>query len=389
MKEITRRDLQSMDAPADGWYIIEAAGDHPKDVTLTNGSRVEIMQHLTPAVLARVVAAGVPPEGLLIDQDHLSRSLGNTTEAMGWVRELAMCEGDMAARIEWSSVGMELVSGRVYKHFSTVYTAPSPREIAAGAMEPAYLLELALTNKPNNWRGQPPITNSLGAAVRGLTNDHRPMTIGSKAETPAPQAPNLINGQLSMVNGQSPTSNIQNQKDFQPPQGAEAEPQTQTNTQTMQYNPELLALLGLADGATDEEVLTAVRALKEGADAAAEAEAEALVNSEEAKEGVELSEEEKKECREEVVTNRARGLRYTSMLCQNKRLSKAPAAGAVTNRYAGAGRTPALTNRKSPQAAEQAICNRANEIIAERARNGQKMSWWTAVSQARLENPNK
>lgn len=204
------------------------------------------------------------------------------------------------------------------------------------------------------------------------------------ADLPAADAPQAPSSQI-----QNPTSNIQNQKDFQPPQGAEAEPQTQTNTQTMQYNPELLALLGLADGATDEEVLTAVRALKEGADAAAEAEAEALVNSEEAKEGVELSEEEKKECREEVVTNRARGLRYTSMLCQNKRLSKAPAAGAVTNRYAGAGRTPALTNRKSPQAAEQAICNRANEIIAERARNGQKMSWWTAVSQARLENPNK
>ncbi|MCH5285256.1 MAG: hypothetical protein J1E42_06615 [Akkermansiaceae bacterium] len=353
MKEITRKDLQSMDAPADGWYIIEAAGDHPKDISLTDGSRVEIMQRLTPEVLARVAAAGVPPEGLFIDQDHLSHNLGNTTEAMGWVRELAMCEGDMAARIEWSSVGMELVSGRVYKHFSTEYAAPRHREIAAGVMEPDYLRGLALTNKPNNWRGQPPITNR-------------------KAETPAPQAP---------------SSQIQNQKDFQPPQGAEAK--TQTNTQTMQYNPELLALLGLADGATDEEVLTAVRALKDGADAAAEAEAEALVNSEEAKEGVELSEEEKKECREEVVTNRARGLRYTSMLCQNKRLSKAPAAGAVTNRYAGAGRTPALTNRKSPQAAEQVICNRANEIIAERARNGQKMSWWTAVSQARLENPNK
>lgn len=359
-----------MDAPADGWYIIEAAGDHPKDISLTDGSRVEIMQHLTPAVLARVVEAGVPPEGLFIDKDHLSHNLGCTTEAMGWVRELAMCRGDMAARIEWSSVGMELVSGRVYKHFSTEYTPPNTREIAAGEMEPGFLIGLALTNKPNNWRGQPPITNSA--------ERHASFDPGACAGYTMEDA-----AEMGLLKKDKP-------EDFTPPtHGAEAEPQTQNNTQTMQYNPELLALLGLADGATDEEVLTAVRALKEGADAAAEAEAEALVNSEEAKEGVELSEEEKKECREEVVTNRARGIRYTSMLCQNKRLSKAPAAGAVTNRYAGAGRTPALTNRKSPQAAEQVICNRANEIIAERARNGQKMSWWTAVSQARLEEPNK
>lgn len=137
-------------------------------------------------------------------------------------------------------------------------------------------------------------------------------------------------------------------EDFTPPaHGAEAEPQTQTNTQTIQYNPELPALLGLADGATDEEVLTAVRALKEGADAAAEAEAEALVNSEEAKEGVELSEEEKKECREEVVTNRARGLKYLRLLVNSKRPTATPAPRRYADNSTPAARA-ALANR-TPQ----------------------------------------
>lgn len=345
MKTIERTDLQSMDTPADGWYIIEAAGQHPKHITLTNGSSVELMQNLTPEVLGRVADAGVPPEGLLIDQDHLSRSIENPTEAMGWVRELALCQGDLAARIEWSSVGLELVKGRVYKHFSTVYPAPDPQEIAAGKMEPNCLLELALTNKPNNWQGQPPITNSRDSNVQ--------------------------------LHSSSPLSPLKN--------GSEEGNNTTQDTQNMQYNPELLALLGLADGATDDEVLARVRALKEGADAAAEAEADALVNSEEAKEGVELTEEEKKECREEVVTNRARGIRFTSMLCQNKRLTKATSTSASAQRYAGNGRTPAITNRKADENDEIAVCNRANEIINTAARNGQKMNWWTAVSQARIE----
>lgn len=112
MKEITRKDLNNPETPGDGWYIIEAAGQHPHG---------EIMQNLTPEVLARVAAAGVPPEGVPVDKDHMSLQQDKTTEAMGWVRELALCEGNLAARIEWTPPGLALVQGKVYKHFSTVF----------------------------------------------------------------------------------------------------------------------------------------------------------------------------------------------------------------------------------------------------------------------------
>ena len=56
MKEITQNELNSPEAPGDGWYIIEASGQHPHG---------EIMQNLTPAVLARVAAAGVPDLSLV------------------------------------------------------------------------------------------------------------------------------------------------------------------------------------------------------------------------------------------------------------------------------------------------------------------------------------
>lgn len=53
--------------PGDGWFIIEAAGQHA-----TRRGEVEFTQNLTPEVLAGIVEAGVPSEGLPIDRDHLS-----------------------------------------------------------------------------------------------------------------------------------------------------------------------------------------------------------------------------------------------------------------------------------------------------------------------------
>lgn len=330
---IAPADLQPLDNPGDGWYIIEAAGEFPT-VAAVDDDKVTVTQRLTPEVLERVAEAGVPPEGLLIDRDHLSRDNDNPTEAMGWVRELGMCEGNLAAKIEWTSIGHELISGKVYKHFSTVYPIEED-EVRAGVVEPKQLLELALTNRPNNAVGQPPITNR---------------------ETPLP-----------------------------PGNPAPAEPNEQTQP-NMTYPNELLALLGLADGATDDEVLAAVQALKQGADAAAEAEAESVVNSTEAEEGAVLNEEEKKECKEEVLANRAHGLKYTRLLCQNKALiNRQTAQTAGVRKYAGNGKMPVIANRKTADEAERAVTNRAQEIISQARTAGRKVNYWTAVAQARNE----
>ncbi len=329
---IAAADLQPLDTPGDGWYIIEAAGEFPTVAKLGDEDR-PVTQRLTPEVLERVAEAGVPPEGLLIDRDHLSRDNDKPTEAMGWVRELAMCEGNLAARIEWTSIGHELISGKVYKHFSTVYPIEE-EEVRAGALEPKRLLELALTNRPNNAEGQPPITNR---------------------ETPLP------------------TGN-----------SAPAEPNEQEPNMT--YPNELLAALDLAEGATDDDVLAAVQALKQGADAAAEAEAESVVNSTEAEEGAQLNEEEKKECKEEVLANREHGLKFTRLLCQNKALmNRQTAQTAGVRKYAGNGKTPVIANRKGVDETERAVTNRAQEIIANARNNGRKVNYWTAVAQARNE----
>lgn len=330
MKTIAEADLQPATTPGDGWYIIEAAGAHARRVKDT-----ELVQQLTPDALAAVAAAGVPAEGLPIDRDHLSLDAENSSEAMGWVRELAMCGSDLAARIEWTSLGLPLITGRVYKHFSTVYPPPTAEQLASGTYVPRKLIGLALTNQPNNKTGQPPITNR---------------------ELPTPT--------------------------------------TTTETTPTMFSPEILAALGLPEGATEAEVLAKVQELKQNAEiantavkAAEAAEAEAVINAAEKENGVELSPEEKTEAKEQIITNRAHGLKYVGLLCRDKRpvTNRAESAEPVANTRRYAGKTP-LTNRSTPADPEQAIANRAQQLCDEARAAGKHLGYFTAVEKARAEH---
>ena len=465
MKTITETDLQPATAPGDGWYIIEAAGKHA-----TRVEDAELVQQLTPEVLAAVAAAGVPAEGLPIDRDHLSLDAENSTEAMGWVRELAMCGGNLAARIEWTSLGLPLIEGRVYKHFSTVYPAPSEAQLEAGVYEPAQLIGLALTNQPNNREGQPPITNKCNQYHH---DPGCPDAEGGSASSDADDAPDSSrrNGEdeeadempedadeatqerymeaSSMASagvdreeifavtgvdvgktdidreyedmvaagaderaiykqtgidprryekrrakrraarsaGQKPAV-ANSAEDFSEGKVPEEANKKTTEQEPTMISPELLGALGLAEGATEQEVLAAVQALKEQAEVAntaakqAEAaEAEAVINAAEKEAGVELSDEEREEAKQQIITNRKHGLKYVGLLCRDKR--------AVTNtasterRYAG--KTP-LANRTTPADPEQAIANRAQQLCDEARAAGKPLGYFTAVEKARAEH---
>lgn len=455
MKTIATSDLQPATTPGDGWYIIEAAGEHA-----TRVEDAELTQRLTPEVLAAVAAAGVPAEGLPIDRDHLSLDAENSTEAMGWVRELAMCGRNLAARIEWTSLGLPLITGRVYKHFSTVYPAPSAEQLAAGVYEPARLIGLALTNQPNNREGQPPITNkcnqyahdpgcpdaeggSAGTQDADLddTPDEMPEGADEATQERYMEASSMASAGVDREEifavtgvdvgktdidreyedmvaagaderaiykqtgidprryekrrakrraarsaGQKPAV-ANSAEDFSEGKVPEEANKKTTEQEPTMFSPELLAALGLAEGATEQEVLAAVQALKEQAEVAntaakqAEAaEAEAVINAAEKEAGVELSDEEREEAKQQIITNRKHGLKYVGLLCRDKR--------AVTNtasterRYAG--KTP-LANRTAPADPEQAIANRAQQLCDEARAAGKPLGYFTAVEKARAE----
>ena len=207
---------------------------------------------------------------------------------------------------------------------------PDAEQVASGVYTPTHLIGLALTNQPNNKEGQPPISN------RGLAENQ--------------------------------------------------------DNKTMDYPAELLAALGLAEGASDEEVMGAVDALNKrvadaeaaGAAAAADAEADKLVNQEEKETGAVLNEEERKEVKEQIVANREHGLKYMKLLCNSKRPQQAQTAPAEQpRRYADRSEVKPVANRMTD--GEQSIANRAKEICAEARKAGKPIDYYTGLKRARSE----
>ena len=378
MKQIRKEDLVPMDAPGDGWHHIESNEEHPaqRRSAAADGSGVtsEIVQVLDNAAMAAIVAAGVPEEGLPVDVEH--RGVPGVaavpdTAAAGWVRELAVFDdgaGNMqlAARIEWTPPGLELVTGRVYKHFSTVYRVDD-EELAEGLggnrYRPLVLLGLALTNNPNNRLGQRPITNSVGVReVRGTNYEVR-----SEEEA-----------------GKSPQEDFSAAEEWEEdeagylwPKGSfssdeESGGLTENENTTMNELDDIKKALGLAPEVSVADCVAAIEGLKGERDAAAEAEAETLLNSE----GLsDLPEEEKKEIKDGLVTNR--GLAMMTIRAYKERKQGGEAQQA---RYAKAG-----TPRTGVKSTGSTIINRAKEIQKAERAAGRSCSFWKAHGMAKNE----
>lgn len=321
---ITIADLQSMDDPKDGWYHIEANGDHPN--TLKDGS--SILQILDDEAMLAIASAGCPDEGILLDVEHKSTEEEDPdTEAAGWVRELATFDDgagnlQLAGRIEWTGLGLPLVRGRRYKHFSTVYSNTDPdlcAHLGGNRYRPLVLLGLALTNRPNNY-GQRPITNNR--------------------------------------------CRIQNTN-------------TKPTTRNMTEFEEIKAKLGLDPSATLADTLAAIDDLAGSAEDAATAEAETLLNSE----GLgDLPDEEKEEIKQGLVTNRGLALLTIKAYKERKQQETGSARYAKT--------PPRTDNgtRKAAGAEEgRLIVNRAREIQTRERQAGRTCSFWKAQKAAKRE----
>ena len=321
MKTITLEELEPMEQPGDGWYHIESWGDHPKP-TADGKMYVQVIDD--DAVRA-IVDAGVPEEGLLIDVEHVSVTGDRDTRAYGWVRELAALPTEvglqLCARIEWTPLGLPLVRDRIYKHFSTVYSLDLCADLGGGRVRPLKLVGLALTNQPNN-PGQRPITNSQAAPI----NDNK------------------------------------------------------TQNTNMEELKKIAAKLGLPEDATLEQVEAAIDALMAAEQEAAEAEAETLLNSEDL---ASLTPEEKKDLKDELLTNRDLGIKMIKLLV-NRKGGGAPAAP----KYARPGFRPATkaTQGAGSMGADRAklLVNTARDIQAQERNAGRACSFWKAKNLAKV-----
>ena len=124
---------------------------------------------------------------------------GGPSPAAGWIKELAVRDGALSARVEWTQAGRESVEGRAYRYFSPSFT---------------HSRKIRLPGQPH------------GGEVRAVAG-------GALVNRPAFDMPALAG---------------QHQEDA--------------------MNEQLLKALGLAAGATEEEALAAIAALKSERDEA-------------------------------------------------------------------------------------------------------------------------
>lgn len=185
------------------------------EFTLHDGGKMNgTVQHCTRAAFEAMVAnwkAAGSPE-ILVDVDHNSAT-GRSTEAAAWAKNLRVEDCGLCADFELTPRGRELIGGRQYRFVSPGWT------LAADGT-PLALCSVGLTNTPNL-----PVKPVVNADDAG----------GRDPDDPKPD------------NEGHPTMDIKM----------------------------IAAALGLPETATEEEILAAVKAMKDKEAAAAEAAAEA------------------------------------------------------------------------------------------------------------------
>lgn len=175
--------------PDDGWYQIEAPGEHvnhaAKVVQVIDDKAVA---SIVNRFLAEAKAGGEDFAGMRVDKDHLSQSMENPTEALGWQMEIRNREGTLEGKIDWTALGLPLIESKpgrppVYKFFSTEYDPAKPGDVEKigtriinrktyDVVRPLRIDGLSLTNDPNN-KGQRPISNRNGNPA-GADDENKP-----------------------------------------------------------------------------------------------------------------------------------------------------------------------------------------------------------------------
>jgi phage I-like protein len=101
---------------------------------------------------------------VLIDFDHFSCDTDKSSEAAGWIEELAARDSGLWGKCRWSDTGEAALKGGRYRLFSPVLGF-TPRKYTPGErVEPTALLRGALTNDPR-FKGMLPISNRDGDPV--------------------------------------------------------------------------------------------------------------------------------------------------------------------------------------------------------------------------------
>lgn len=158
------------DVPSDGWYQIEVTGKHPAGKNRKQVLDAKALESIVNRFKAEKAEAGEDFAGMLVDNDHLSHDLANSTEALAWAQELEIRHGQLHARLDLTDLGEPAIRNKRFKFFSTEYDPEDLEDLGNGEVRPLRLAGLAFTNRPNN-RGAKPISNRRGDEPGGEQHD--------------------------------------------------------------------------------------------------------------------------------------------------------------------------------------------------------------------------
>lgn len=155
LRPITNRKADGrFELPADGWFQLAPLGEFPHPES-------GLVQVLDRPALERMANRLAADGARLVDFDHFSYDTSRSSEAAGWIEELAVRDDGLWARARWSDVGeAALVNGR-YRFVSPVWLPGDCDSLGANRIRPGRLDSAGLTNQPN-LRGMAPMTNRAG-----------------------------------------------------------------------------------------------------------------------------------------------------------------------------------------------------------------------------------
>jgi len=151
---------------ADGWVQVTPCGEFPH----AGCGVVQVIDRVACDAIAtefngRKSDANFP--GVLVDFDHFSLDIGQSSEAAGWIAELESRDTGLWARVRWSDAGLAAVQGGRFRLMSPVFPPPSACEdLGGGRIRPRTLVSVALTNEPNI-KGGRPLANRQPVENRG------------------------------------------------------------------------------------------------------------------------------------------------------------------------------------------------------------------------------
>lgn len=189
---------------------------------------------------AQIAERGVD---LVIDYEHQTLG-GGRAPAAGWVKELLLKDGGIAARVEWTPAATEYLQNKEYRYLSPVITVRKTDGKATG------LHSLALTNTPAI-EGMTPIVNSQ-TYEGGQNNMELIQQIAQLLGLAEDASPEEVIKALQTC--------IDENKALKDDEGKEEEPPDDD----VVANKAVCELLGLKAGAATEDVTAKIMELKGG-----------------------------------------------------------------------------------------------------------------------------